>query len=68
MVEVDMRYEYRVERLPIAERDKLISRLLDRLNEQSSKGWRLATMDLGVWPPRPWSEVTLLLERERRGP
>ena len=61
-----MRYEYRLERIPIVERDRLIARLLDRLNEQSPKGWRVAGLDLGAWPARPWREITLLLVRERR--
>jgi len=63
-----MRYEYRLERLPVTERDMLAGRLLDRLREQSRKGWRVAGLSFGVWPGSPWSEITLLLERELRRP
>lgn len=65
-VEADMRYEYRLERVPIPERGMLVSRLLDRLNEQSRNGWRVAGLDLGVRHAQPWSQITLLLVRERR--
>lgn len=63
-----MRYEYRLERLRIVESDTLVARLLDRLNEQSRQGWRVAGLDLGAWPALPWREITLLLVRERREP
>jgi hypothetical protein len=62
------RYEYRLERLAGRGGGMLLARLLDRLNEQSLKGWRVAFLDFGVWPPPLAGEITVLLERERPFP
>lgn len=59
------RYQYRLERLAGRGSDMLLARLLDRLNEQSLKGWRVAVLDLGAWPAPVASEITVLLERQR---
>ncbi len=58
-----MRYEYRLERLFVAEDDRRIGRLLGRLDEQAPKGWRVAGLDLGLGPSGSSAYVSVLLER-----
>jgi len=60
-----MRYEYRLERLPVREDRMRLARLLDRLNEQGPKGWRVVSLDLGVRPASSRGEIVVLFERER---
>ena len=60
-----MRYEYRLEHLPVRGRGMLRRRLMDRLNEQGHHGWRAVGLRLDLRSLGSWSEITLLLERER---
>ena len=61
-----MRFEYRMERLPVLGADYRIQRLLERLHEQSPKGWRVVGLDLGIWTSTQRAGVKILLERRRR--